>query len=213
MKNKVESLRIQKRKNQAELILRLDPKRVDLMKKLGFNDEAVLKESMTRQLPRQAYTGTTSASLVIVLGASILISSRYAEWQNVCSQAQAVVEVNRYLESARTNLLQLSAIKRRTIAELAAGRITLEEATSFCLSLDDGWPRIHAYIHTRFPGSCDSEREARFVISLACKHAHTSAERRSLVDRLNAEFTQLFPNADNQARASFDEEVFSMDAW
>jgi hypothetical protein len=157
---------------------------------------------MTRQLPRQAFTASTSASLVIALGTSILISSRYAEWKNAYVEAQAYADVNRSLDEARRSLLYQSAIKRGTIADLAAGRITLEEATALCLVLDNGWPRIKKHIRAEFPGSSDFEREARSVISLACKHAPTPAERQTLIDRLNAEFTLLFRNAMHATQAA-----------
>jgi hypothetical protein len=202
------------RKNWVELILRPPPDYVDLMKTMCWVDEAIcLKVIMTRQLPRQAFTASASASLVIALGTSVLISSRYSEWKNACIEAQAYANVNRSLEEARRSLQYQSAIKRGTIADLAAGRITLEEATAMCLVIDDGWPLIRKNISTMFPGSSDSEREARLVISLACKQAPSPAERQTLIDRLNAEFTLLFPNAMHATRAALQEELSRRDAW
>jgi hypothetical protein len=99
------------------------------------------------------------------------------------------------LDCEREELLQQIAIKRSTVEELSAGRISLKEATSRFLELDDGWPRIQAHVKSAFAGTSDSEREARCVVLMACNHTSALIARRSLIERLATEFAELFPNA------------------
>src|SRR5579872_683741 len=143
---------------------------------------------MKRQMPRLADTTSTSASLALVLLTCLLISSRFSEWRDVSSQIRLEQKTKCSLEAARQCLVNCSAIKRATIRDLIGGKISLEEATSLFLALDKGWPQIQTYIHTFFEGSNDSEREARFIISMACQQALNLDAKQSLFVRLSAEF-------------------------
>jgi hypothetical protein len=166
------------------------------MKVLSWNDDMPgLEDPMTHQPPGRFFRPTTLSVVVMALGVSILISSRYAEWNKWRAAALLYQEVGWSLEADRQSLLNQSAIKRATIEELSAGRITLQEATTRFLVLDADWPRIQAHVDSTFPGISDSEREARCVVLLVCNHTLEPVARRLLIERLAAEFKMLFPTA------------------
>jgi hypothetical protein len=204
--------RRKKCEHQSQPILRPFLNCVDLMKVLNLKYETAWAGSpMTHLPPNRFFTIAALSSIVLAMGIGILVSSQYAESKKWYAAALRNENVSRLLEADRQSLVQQSTIKRATVEDLSAGRITLREATSRFLALDEDWPRIHAHVHSVFAGNSDSEREARCVVLMACNYALSPTERRTLFERLVAEFALLFPTAAQISLTAHNDAIVRVD--
>ena len=159
---------------------------------------------MTRHFLKRRYDKPLLIAVVMVFGGTSLLANRYGESQRLNAEYSVDEKLSRSLDQERLALLQYTAFKRLTVDELAAGQITLKEATDRFLATDADWIKTMKQLK----GSSDSEREARCAIYLACTRKSDPVERRSLFDRLDIEFAILFPGAERLAKSTKPDEGF-----
>jgi hypothetical protein len=142
--------------------------------------------------------------VVLVLGFSTLACAQYTECNRWQSSARAGEVTGRELERERWVKFEYCAIKHETIEAIRNGRMSLQNAISTCLELDEHCPRILANLRSSFDGKSDAEKEARWVAYFACDPSLSPDSYAALAARLDEEFQALFPTAARLALRGLD---------
>jgi hypothetical protein len=149
---------------------------------------------MTFQLPITSQLPFKFIVTLLFLGFAAIASAGYIERDRYQSLAKLEGEKWCELEKERLSLMDYSRFKHKTIEELAAGRLTLQDATTMWLELDSQRPMVMANLRKTLPGDTDLEREARCIARFAFNHSTNPGARALLAARIDAEFVVLFPN-------------------
>jgi hypothetical protein len=99
------------------------------------------------------------------------------------------------LEGERLKMIERCRLKHLAISELAGGQLNLKDAMTICLEIDRQCPLVLTNIRSSIPGITDSEKEARWVAHFAYSSLQDQDARILLANRLNEEFSVLFPDS------------------
>lgn len=105
------------------------------------------------------------------------------------AELRATTEESGRLDAEDGDVRHRIAVKETLVAELIAGRASLDEVTDRFVALDATRPANLAAVRDKFPGDTDHEKMARNVIAYALPRA-TAHQRAALAHRLDTELRQ-----------------------
>ena len=110
---------------------------------------------------------------------------------DLARQEREAIELRDDLEATDAEICHRIEAKEAVVDALAAGRITLAQATARFTALNRAQPQYLEMIRDTFPGSTDDERMARNVITYVLLRAEDPAAYDRLTSRLDAELQAM----------------------
>jgi hypothetical protein len=165
------------------------------MKILSQSDEFHRDTLMLCKVQQNRWWCFRTIGALLFIGLIAFISDKYMQCERLEACAFSDEKKGRDFDCERQVLSEHCFYKRVLIQELSSGQITLKDASAVCLQIDDNWPRVMANIRRCFTGNSDLEKEARCLAFIASRRPMNTDARILLVERLGAEFRELFPAA------------------
>jgi hypothetical protein len=139
-------------------------------------------------------------ALLLVLPAALALalcaaSASFREEARLQARIAALTAEATAMDGDREVILARMALKRTLVGELAAGRVSLAEATGRVLALNREHAAYMGMIRWTYPGRTDEESQARNLVDNVLVALDDPADRALARERLGAEFRELFPDA------------------
>jgi hypothetical protein len=143
-------------------------------------------------------------ALLLVLPAALVLalcaaSASSREEARLRAQIAALTAQAAAIDGDREVILARMALKRELVGELAAGRVSLAEATGRVLALNREHPEYMGTIRWNYPGRTDEESQARNLLDNVQMALDDPDDRARVRERLTAEFRELFPDPTTDA--------------